>query len=329
MERYSYDLFNSLHGVVKIDLFKNSRGKLFLPIFFLHFLCLMLYKRKRYTHIHFCDALLAPLAVFSGLLTSAKISVTVHALDVIYDKYLYQQIVPACLRRISKLVAVSRFTLEQCVSRGVPEDRCHLIPNGLDDAGFDIKSIKINAVAEQYGFDLAGRKLLLSVGRLIRRKGTAWFVEKVMPALGENYVYVIAGDGPERPVIQEAVDRLRLQDQVYLLGRISDQEKYGLYHNAELFIMPNIRVAGDAEGFGISIIESAALGTPAIASSIEGIKDAVTDGVTGALVEPGKADGFIEAIRKSNFDREIVRKVTREKFSWSVLKQRYLEEIFC
>ena len=132
MERYSHDLYHNLSSVTPVDLLKNSHGKLFLPFFFLHCLVFIGLYGRRYTHIHFCDAVLAPLVVFTRVVTSAHTSITVHALDLIYDNWLYQRAIPACLARAGKLVAVSRYTLEQCVSREVSRKRCYLIPNGLD-----------------------------------------------------------------------------------------------------------------------------------------------------------------------------------------------------
>ena len=67
--------------------------------------------------------------------------------------------------------------------------------------------------------------------------------------------------------------------------------------------MPNVRVAGDMEGFGLVAVEAATRGTLVVASALEGIRDAVVDGSTGILVEPEQPDQLIETIRALAADR--------------------------
>ena len=69
-----------------------------------------------------------------------------------------------------------------------------------------------------------------------------------------------------------------------------------LYYASDLFVMPVIPVAGDVEGFGIVFLEAALAGTPAVASRIGGIPEAVEDGVSGVLVEPANWDEYIKEI---------------------------------
>jgi len=328
MERYSYDLYHSLKDELSIDLLKHSTGKLYLPIFFIRCLLFLLINGRSYTHIHFGDAVLSPLAYFAKVLTKAGISITVHALDIIFDNRVYQLIVPRCLVKLDKIVAVSRFTLEQCVRRGIDKDRCFLIPNGINISELVDPVLTLGQVTGKYNIDTSDKKILFSIGRLIKRKGIRWFVERVMPRLGEEYVYLIAGSGPEFEDIAETISAFNLERQVYLLGRISDSEKSCLYLNSALYLMPNISIPGDAEGFGITIIEAAAYGLPAIASNIEGIPDTITAGVTGILVEQGNVEQYIDAITRATFDRDRIRKLTRDKYDWAVLKNEYRRLIF-
>lgn len=328
MEKYSYDLYHALKENLAVDLLKHTGGKLFLPVFYVQCMLALLFSGNRYTHIHFGDAVLSPLGWFAAQVTRAKVSVTVHALDIIYCNRIYQSIVPYCLARLDKLVAVSRFALEQSVLRGVSRDRCHLIPNGINLQNLELPAPSLNTVAERYNINVAGKKILFSIGRLIKRKGIHWFVVNVMPGLNEDYIYLIAGDGPEYENIATAISKNGLDGKVSLLGRISEDEKLSLYRNASLFIMPNIPVAGDAEGFGITIIEAAACGLPAIASDLEGIPDAIVNGITGTLVEAQDDQKYAQAIMGAVFDRREVTRLTRSRYDWSVLKARYMTQIF-
>ena len=328
MEKYSSDFYITLKDIIEVDLLKNSDGKWFLPFFFIRSFFFILLYGHRYTHIHFGDAVLTPLVLVAKLTTSAKTSCTVHGLDVIYDNAAYQFIVARCLARMDKVVAVSRYTLNQCVIRGIDPGRCYHISNGIRVAELVSAVSGLEDVLARYKIDAAGKKILFSIGRLIKRKGILWFVENVMPMLATKYIYLIAGDGPEYEMIAAAVSRAGLVGQVHLLGRITDNEKCCLYKYSECYIMPNIPVVGDAEGFGITIIEAAAYGLPSIAADIEGIPDAVLDRVTGTLVPPGNAVKYMEAIDRAKFDRDRIARYARETYDWSVLKMDYVMRIF-
>ena len=116
----------------------------------------------------------------------------------------------------------------------------------------------IRSLGGTLGYDLRGKKVLLTVGRLVKRKGVAWFVENVAPRLGEGYVYVVVGAGPERDAIANAVRRNHLTGRVVLAGPQPDSIRNLLFHSAHAFIMPNILVVGDIEGFGIAALEAGA-----------------------------------------------------------------------
>jgi phosphatidylinositol alpha-1,6-mannosyltransferase len=159
----------------------------------------------------------------------------------------------------------------------------------------------------------------------VKRKGVHWFVEQVLPQLGADYMYIVVGAGPEFAAIQETVRRRSLQDQIVLTGQQPDHFRNCLMNAADAFIMPNIPVPQDVEGFGIAALEAGACGLPVIASGIEGIRDAVIDGVTGHLVAERDVDGFVSRIRSLNLDRAYIRAVVNETYSWKKIGLSYAE----
>ncbi|MFC1826187.1 glycosyltransferase family 4 protein, partial [Thermodesulfobacteriota bacterium] len=173
------------------------------------------------------------------------------------------------------------------------------------------------------GVSLQNRTVLLTVGRLVRRKGVAWFAEQVMPQLDNSYSYLIVGDGPEYKNIQAVLERNKLNDRVFLLGRVSDETLKMIYNASDIFIMPNITVPDDIEGFGIAAIEAGSCGLPVVASNIQGIQDAVLDGMTGHLVEERDADGFLAKIEKMDLKKESVRSTVISKFDWKLIYRQY------
>ena len=146
---------------------------------------------------------------------------------------------------------------------------------------------------------LGSKKILLSVGRLIERKGFHWFVDEVIPPLIEDYkdfIYVIAGAGPMQKYIEDIIHKKNLYNWVILLGKIDDELLGLLYNISDIFIMPNIPVEGDIEGFGVVALEASSCKLPVIASNLEGIRDALLDGEIGDLILPLDPLNFSKAI---------------------------------
>ena len=144
--------------------------------------------------------------------------------------------------------------------------------------------------------------------------------------LPDNYIYVIAGFGPEQEQIEKIIWKFNLTDRVYLLGHISEEEKKCLYQISDLFIMPNISVKDDQEGFGIVALEAGSYGLPIIATDIEGIKDAILDGKTGRLIKEGDNQAFLEAIMSHNVDASAIWDLVVSNFNCTTIIKRYISE---
>jgi phosphatidylinositol alpha-1,6-mannosyltransferase len=276
--------------------------------------------------VHLCDAALAPLGVMLKRLSTARVTVSAHGLDVTFPHPVYQHIIPTCLRRLDRIICVSNATRLECLRRALPDSLCCVIPNGVDP-----RELELNESTEEmqrcmtaaFGHDLRGRKVLATVGRLVKRKGVAWFVENVMPRVDDSYVYVVVGSGPELEAISAAVSNKRLEGRVVLTGPQPDSVRNRLLHVAHAFVMPNIRVAGDVEGFGIAALEAGACGLPVIASRLQGIPDAVIDGVTGHLVQEQNAGEFLARIDSLALDRAKIRAEVVRRFSWDKIGADY------
>jgi len=324
MEQYSWNLYRTLKKKTGTDLLANIRGKMFLPFFMLKVFLVLVIRGRRYTHIHLGDGVLAIAGLWARLFSRAKISVTIHALDVTYTNPVYQALIRFCLKRLDEVICVSRYTKRECLARGVRENRCHVIPNGLELG--DMPAADESLTKELVNrYELSNRKILLSVGRLIKRKGMPWFIGEVLPDLPDEYILLIAGDGPERNAIENIIAQRQLSSRVVLLGRVDSKTKACLYSLADLFVMPNIELNGDSEGFGISIIEAGYYGSPCIASRLQGIIDAVFEGKTGTLVESGNAAKFQHAILNAKFERSQVSEMVQQQFDWAKLIDRYLD----
>jgi glycosyltransferase involved in cell wall biosynthesis len=328
LENYSFNLIRELMRHLPLRVIALGKGKRHLVWFLPYALAagLVYAWLGKAPRIHLCDGLLAPIGLVLKFFSRNRVSATVHGLDITFDHPLYQRLVPFCLGQLDQIVCVSRSTRDECLARGIPTERCVVIPNGIHPKEIYLAADRRDLIREveiSLNQRLAGKKILLTVGRLVKRKGVQWFVEQVLPRLGADYVYIVVGTGPELGAIQDAVRRGNLQSQVVLAGRRPDRFRNCLLNAADAFIMPNIRVPGDVEGFGIAALEAGACGLPVIGADIEGIRDAVVEGVTGHLVREGDAEGFAARIDSLDMDRSRMRKAVAERFSWERIGMEY------
>src|SRR5207302_8010578 len=107
---------------------------------------------------------------------------------------------------------------------------------------------------------------------------------------------LIIGEGPLRELIETRIASLHLGDHVVLLGRVDDDTLRAAYHVTDLFVMPNIPVQNDIEGFGLVALEAAAAGRYVVASKLDGIPEAIIPGENGTLLDPLDSEAFATTI---------------------------------
>lgn len=335
IENQNYELGKWLGEITEIKIIANKRGKKFLPFFLPYAMLKTLFLNKNYDAVLLGDAVLSNIGWRLKLFGNKKPVVCItHGLDLTFKNYFYQKLwIGIFLKKIDKLIAVGNETVRVAKEKGFPEEKIVFIPNGVDTEK-NLVSVSRNDLEKIIGQSITGKKILLTSGRLAKRKGVAWFISNVMPKLGEEFLYVVAGDGPDKENIRNAIKNTGLEKRVIMLGYVSDEKRNLLLNTADLFIQPNIKVQGDMEGFGISVIEAGACRLPVLASSLEGLKDAIKDGQNGFLAESENADGFIRKIDElcsQGNPREIygekVREFVAQNYSWQHIADLYLKEI--
>ena len=280
----------------------------------------------RYDVIHLGDALLSVAGFLPRVLFKRRVAISVHGLDLTFGVWIYQAYLKLFLRA-HVFIANSESTRRLAERRGLSP--VSTVTIGVPARYFSIaRAPNLDAeLAERR----AGRVVLVTVGRLVRRKGAAWFVRHVLPKL-PGVLYLVVGVGPDHDEILRAASEAGCTERVWLVGSVSEQRLLNLLGAADVFVMPNIEVPGDIEGFGIVAIEAAASGLPVVAARLEGIPDAIVDGENGSLVESRNVSGYLQALTRL-IDRpaerrelgESARRYTEQHNSWPRIIARYAE----
>ncbi|MBD3280510.1 glycosyltransferase [Candidatus Dojkabacteria bacterium] len=233
-------------------------------------------------------------------------------------------------------ISVSRATRQATLKRGVENNKAIVIPNGLELGEWkNGKSKRKARELLRQTFDLPLKKdtkIMLTIGRQVRRKGHKWFIEEILPQVKCNCMYLVIGDGPEHDKIIKAVNNSPIKNKILVLGRQPDNVVKLAYRAADVFIMPNIKVHNDMEGFGLVMIEANSSETPVIASDLEGIKDVIANGENGYRIRYKNAKSFAKKIDEVlSGDYEKLGKNSREyveaNFTWDAISKKYIKKI--
>jgi glycosyltransferase involved in cell wall biosynthesis len=222
--------------------------------------------------------------------------------------WLAERPIPAVYRRAA-FHAISQSTREDLIRRGVAADRVRVIYPGVDTAWY----------RPDPGAAREPVPTFLYVGRLKRYKGieTAIRAMALLRARGVPARLQIAGEGDDRPRLERLVRRLGLTAQVQFLGFVPEERKRDLLRRAWAVVLPSAK-----EGWGISNVEAAACGTPAVAADRPGLRESVRHQETGFLAPYGDAPAWASVLdRLAEHPEEVERmgvaaRRFAETFSW-------------
>lgn len=238
------------------------------------------------------------------------------------------------LGRARLVIANSRST--QAILREewkVPPEKLRLLYPGVDTRRFT-PAQSDPAVRREFGWD--GRKVILTVGRLQRRKGHDRLIEALVQVKKEipNILYAIVGDGEERGYLEGLIDKYEVRDQVRFVGEIGDDGLIRSYQQCDLFALPNRREGADIEGFGMVLLEAQACGRPVLAGDSGGTAETMRPGETGVVVPCELAEPLARALIKLLQDPPRLdamgaagRRWVVERFDWDALA-RQAQQLF-
>ena len=204
--------------------------------------------------------------------------------------------------------AISEATREDLVARGFRREAIRVIYPGVDAAHF----------VPDPGVRREAAPTFLYVGRLKRYKQVDVAIRAVglLERRGVQARLWIAGAGDDRPRL-ERIARTQAGGAVEFLGLVSEERKLALYRKAWAVVLPSLK-----EGWGITNVEAAACGTPAVAADNSALRESVRDGDTGFLVPTGDAEALAAVLGRLAADRTLAERLGRdarafaETFSW-------------
>lgn len=308
--------------------------------------------------IHLNDGSMGAACLWLQNRAQIPVVVTYHGLDITFPLGIYQRRIVPRLAQYAGAICVSEFTRSECIGRGFNGANTFTVRNGVDIEMGNIPSDPgiVEKLKNRFGVDVTGKQILLATGRPVKRKGFSWFMKHVMPLLGEDTLLLMTGPMKDEPTFlernistlpgghhlqlllgiasdaEEVNELLKTTKNAHHLGSIPYDDLLQLFSLADLFVMPNIRVEGDEEGFGLVALEASIRGTYVLAAGIEGITDAVIDGENGSLLPTGDAQAWAKKIKELLSDKtrlavlsEKGKHFTRANYSWYNMVNGYKE----
>jgi phosphatidylinositol alpha-1,6-mannosyltransferase len=271
----------------------------------------------------------APLGLLAPVLRRAgvtKIIALTHGHEVWWSKvWPFTWAMKSIARNVDHLTYLGEFT-RRAISRTInstAQSAMVKIAPGIDTDHFtptDSSELKSE-------LGLTDKKVIVSVGRLVHRKGQDVLIE-AMPHLLEEIPdahLVLIGEGPYRGYLETRVKNLGIDSKVTFIGRITYVDLPRYICLGEVFVMPSrSRLAGlEVEGLGIVYLEASACGLPVIAGNSGGAPDAVVQGVTGLVVNGKDQHAVAMSIATLLNDQEKAREMGRRGREWVIDQWRW------
>jgi len=274
-----------------------------LQIVCLVFDALAIIRRQRITDVHFAYPLPSGLAgAILKKLSAVRMQAFCHGKEITGPAARSGPKAAALrlvLNRADSIAAVSHFTADRILEFGVDPQKVRVLYPSVDHRRFH-PGRDGSTIRRQFG--LEHKRVILTVGRLIERKGHDIVIQalpRILDLVPEAH-YLIAGDGPFRPRLKQLVDKLGLQPWVTFAGQFPDHLTPDFYAAADVFVMASrqLDTDGDVEGFGIVLLEASASGLPVVGGDSGGVPEAVARCERGTVVPPTDTEAVADALVK-------------------------------
>lgn len=326
IERYLKGIVETLQkNGLAVDVIGPSKKRLFWPFIKPAWLPLFIFLWRKAKRKDF-QALLCGKALFEGLVgyylkkyLGVPFVVFTYGMEIRKWSRTSKNLVKV-LRHADYVIYINDVTKKELKELGVREEQLLKVQPGIQPAPTPGESASPTHAGE------VARRYILSVGRLIPRKGFDVLIEafaKLDQTRFSDVELWIVGEGPERKKLEEIAEQNLVQDSVKFLGTVQDEKLQKLYAGAEIFALTPREIDGDIEGFGIVYLEAAAYGVPAVGTVTGGVPEAVIHDKTGLLAPPDNAKVTAIALMQLLANSDLRRKLGRgaqmrvqQEFTW-------------
>lgn len=208
----------------------------------------------------------------------------------------------------------------------LPEDKIHVIPNGVD-------LNKFNRYGKDYNFRRSyatdNEKIVFFVGRLVNEKGAHILLDAVPKILNcyNNTKFIIAGKGPQLDYLRLKADEMGISHKVYFTGYLSEENLHKLYKCADIAVFPSLY-----EPFGIVALEGMVANIPVVVSNTGGLDEIVSHGQDGMKSYRGNANSLADCILELLFNPKKAEEIKRralekvnKTYNWDIISQQTMD----
>jgi colanic acid/amylovoran biosynthesis glycosyltransferase len=274
---------------------------------------------------HFGTTSVTALALQKLGLLQGRLLPIFHGYDV--SQYEVQQLYSQWYRSLfsasSKVLAISQLWLQRLQTMGCPPDKLMLLRMGVD----------LNKFRFRPRCSPQGAISIISVGRLTEKKGfiTALKGIRVALDLGVKLRYTIIGDGHQKPLLTDLINKLDIAESVTLTGSIAPALLPQYLEQADIFMLTSETAAnGDMEGIPVSLMEAMATGLITVSTYHSGIPELITHQQSGFLIAERDENALGHLLRDiaiRHYDLEQIQQAARNKISHEFNQQFWVNRL--
>ena len=216
--------------------------------------------------------------------------------------YLSEKIIDYVYKK-TPFAVVSQSTKDEFLSRGFPEDLFSMVPNAITPEDFPMK------IGQKESFPL-----ITYFGRMKKYKSVHHLVKAfaiISKQLPQAQLYLI-GKGDYQPELEKLAKELNISEKTTFWGYVSENEKSRLLSLSHCVVNTSMK-----EGWGITNIEANACGAPVISANVPGLRDSVSEGLSGLLYEYGDINQLADIIIRFFADKDLQNKLYNGSIAWA------------
>ncbi len=236
---------------------------------------------------------------------------------------LYQPLQTWLLRKAKRIIVTSQNYLDSSEPLLPFRNKCEVVPIGIDSIQSRVNQSLVKEIKAKHG----DKKLVFSLGRHIYYKGFEYLIEAAKDV--EGAVFLIGGKGPDTWTYKQKIKEYGLEDRVFLIGRVEDEDLPSYYAAADVFAFPSIE---KSEAFGVVQLEAMSVETPIVATDIQGsgVPWVNKQMVSGLICKPKNSNELASALNKLLTDEQLhaqLSKGAKARFNELFTKEKMINKV--